>query len=875
MFFIFRNIIKILLWTRYRITINGIDDIALRGTSGILFLPNHPALIDPIILNTYLYKLFKPRPIADDVQIDRPLIRTLSKAVRVLAIPDMAKAGLKGGDKIKMALTDAVKALQNGDNILLYPAGHLSHSKFEDLGANSAVDSILKSIPDIRIVLIRTRGLWGSSFGHGSGKRLKLSKVLYRAFKAVLLNGFFFGPRRKVIIECYEPEDLPKSGGRQVVNRYIEDFYNKDAPESIYIPYTIWEKGSTRVFSEPEQKKNNEDISAVPSATRDIVINHLKKITGMDIITPDFFLAHDLGMDSLARSELIVWISREFGFAQGDTDSMETVTDCLLAACSHAITSEEILHKTISKKWFKDKHNKVPSKIPSGTKITDVFLKQCFKIPGQVIIADKTAGTKTYRQIVAGIYALRPAIENMPGTRIGIMLPASVTTSVVLLAVLFSGKIPVMINWTVGKRNLKHCIALSEVNHILTSRKLTGSLKAQSISLDQFINKFIFLEDIGSGLSKFQKLSALIKSYTSLGLLQQVQVPETAVVLFTSGSENLPKAVPLTHMNLLANIRDIAKGLSLYKNDRIIGMLPPFHSFGLTGTVLLPLCAGAKSVYHPKPTEATALAALIEAYKVSILVGTPTFLKGIARAAKPKQLTSLNLAFSGAEKCPESVYASLKQLCPKLKILEGYGITECSPVVSCNRPESVKPFTIGKVVDSVDYAIIDVDTKKKVAPGNKGILLVRGPSIFNGYLNYKGKSPFVEFEKKLWYNTGDLVKEDQDCILTFCGRLKRFIKLGGEMISLPAIESVLLDNHDIEERDEPVLAIEVSNEEDHPEIVLFTTFDTDRSSMNRLLRKGGLSALHNIRRIAKVDSIPVLGTGKTDYQTLKKLLDEE
>ena len=169
----------------------------------------------------------------------------------------------------------------------------------------------------------------------------------------------------------------------------------------------------------------------------------------------------------------------------------------------------------------------------------------------------------------------------------------------------------------------------------------------------------------------------------------------------------------------------------------MIGMLPPFHSFGLTGTVLLPLCAGVKSVYHPNPTEAIALAGLIEAYKVSILVGTPTFLNGIARASKPQQLASLKLAFSGAEKCPESVYTTLKQLCPDLTILEGYGITECSPIVSYNRPESHKPYTIGKVVDSVEYAIINIDTKKKVAYGNTGILLVRGASIFNGYLNYK------------------------------------------------------------------------------------------------------------------------------------------
>lgn len=872
MFFIVRNVIKMLLWLRYKITIYGLDDIASRGTSGILFLPNHPALIDPIILNTYLHKLFKPRPIADEVQIDLPLIRTLSKAVRVLSIPDMAKAGIKGGNKITNALCDTVNALEKGDNVLLYPAGHLARSRFEDLGANSAVDSILTSIPDIRIVLIRTKGLWGSSFSHGSGKKLKLGKVILRAFKHVLLNGIFFMPRRKVVIKCCEPEDFPRLKGRQVINRYIEDFYNKDAPESIYVPYKIFEKGGPRALPEPESRKRSGDISKVPPATCEVVLRHLKEITGIDVIKPDFLLAHDLGMDSLERAELIVWINKEFGFPQGDTDSMQTVADCLLAACGQAITSEKGILKPVSKKWFNDENKKISLRIPSGSRVTDLFLKQCSENPWRVVLADQTAGVKTYRQIAAGIYALKPAIEILPGDRIGIMMPASVMTGIVFLAALFSGKVPVMINWTVGKRNLKHCIDLSEIKHILTSKRLTDSIEAQNVSTDQFLDKCIFLEEIGSGLSKFKKMAAFIKSYTSIRSLQQFNTPETAVILFTSGSESLPKAVPLTHKNLLANIRDIAQGLSLYKNDRIIGILPPFHSFGLTGTVILPLCTGVKSVYHTNPTEAIVIAGLIEAYKVSILVGTPTFLNGIARAAGPKQLENLKLAFSGAEKCPESVYAMLENQCPDLKVLEGYGITECSPVVSYNRPEGAKPYTIGKVVDSVEYVIVDVDKKKRIVPGNEGVLLVRGPSIFNGYLNYDGASPFVEFEKNNWYNTGDLVKEDSDGVLTFCGRLKRFVKLGGEMISLPAIENVLLKCLDIEGEDGPVLAVEASNDEIHPEITLFTIFEADRSSMNRLLHKGGLSPLHNIRRIVKVDSIPVLGTGKTDYLSLKKML---
>ena len=551
---------------------------------------------------------------------------------------------------------------------------------------------------------------------------------------------------------------------------------------------------------------------------------------------------------------------------------MQTVADCLLAASGHAISSGSKSLKPVPRKWFKKNNDNGIAMVPEGDKITDVFLNQFYKNPGSIVIADQTGGAKTYRRIVTGILALQSEIRNLAGARIGIMLPASAGASIVYMASRFAGKIPVMINWTVGERSLKHCLNLSEVKHVLTSKVLTSNIESLGISLKSIKEKFVFLEDMGAGLTKLQKISALLKSYFFRGALRKADVSDTAVILFTSGSEDLPKAVPLTDNNILTNIRDMIKGLSLTNKDILIGMLPPFHSFGLTGTLVIPLCTGMRAVYHPNPTEAVTLSSIIEAYKVNILVGTPTFLNGIARAAKPSQLSSLKLAFSGAEKCPESVYDALNHSCPQLKVLEGYGITECSPVVSCNHPENPKHGTIGRVVESLDYAIIDTKTEQRVAVGARGMLLVRGRSIFNGYLNYNGASPFVDFEGKSWYKTGDLVKEDADGILTFCGRLKRFIKLGGEMISLPAIENVLSACFSTKEDEGPVLAIEATPDDEHPEIVLFTTRDLARSLVNQTIRNSGLSPLHNIRRLVKVDSIPVLGTGKTDYLRLKEQL---
>jgi long-chain-fatty-acid--[acyl-carrier-protein] ligase len=318
-------------------------------------------------------------------------------------------------------------------------------------------------------------------------------------------------------------------------------------------------------------------------------------------------------------------------------------------------------------------------------------------------------------------------------------------------------------------------------------------------------------------------------------------------------------------------MRDVLSVIKLYETDRLIGFLPPFHSFGLTVTVLLPMLANAQVAYHPNPTEPDALAKIISAYRITILLGTPTFVGGILRVADVKQLVSVRLAVTGAEKCPQQVYDLLSQKCPQAVILEGYGVTECSPIISLNDENDPRPFSIGKVLPSLKFLLVHPETHKPLNPPATGLLLVRGPSVFPGYLNYSGKSPFIEIDGISWYSTGDLVCADHDGLLTFQGRLKRFVKLGGEMISLPAIESVLEASFHSESDKGPILAVEAA-EADSPELVLFTSRDIDREDANKKIRAAGLSGLHSIRRVVKLDSIPLLGTGKTDYRALKGLL---
>jgi long-chain-fatty-acid--[acyl-carrier-protein] ligase len=463
--------------------------------------------------------------------------------------------------------------------------------------------------------------------------------------------------------------------------------------------------------------------------------------------------------------------------------------------------------------------------------------------------------------------------ERLEGDHVGLMLPASGGAGILYLALLFAGKTPVLVNWTSGSRSLAHGLDLLKVKHVVTVSALLNRLEAQGVDLSAVEDRLLLLDEVGKGISLSAKVSAAFRARFNWSSLALVRPRETAAVLFTSGSESFPKAVPLTHANILTNIRDVTQILCFRKDDRMMGCLPPFHAFGLTTTTILPMLLGIPVVYHPNPTEGRMLARIMAAYHATLLVGTPTFLAGIARQAEDRHLESLRWVISGAEKCPEPLYATLARRWPKVTVLEGYGITECSPVVSVNREEDPRRGTIGSPLPSVEWAIVNLEAGHRVAPGEPGMLLVRGPSIFSGYLNPDVDRPFQTFEGKDWYHTGDLVREE-DGVLVFTGRLKRFVKLGGEMVSLPAIEEALSQRFMGEDEAEPILAVEATLEEINPDLVLFTVSGIPREAANAAIRAAGLSPLHHIRDVRRIDQIPTLGTGKTDYQALKALLVE-
>jgi long-chain-fatty-acid--[acyl-carrier-protein] ligase len=510
---------------------------------------------------------------------------------------------------------------------------------------------------------------------------------------------------------------------------------------------------------------------------------------------------------------------------------------------------------------------------PDGATLQEAFLRVCERMPNAVACADDLAGVFTYHRLKTAALMLAEYVREWPDARVGIMLPASVIADICILGVLLAGKTPVMINWTVGERTVRHILETSGATRILTSRRFADNIDA--LPFDAIEHALVFLEDVRRRhFTLLVKLLAALRAYGScrrtlfrLGL-DTLRADACAVILYTSGSETLPKGVPLTHANILENIRAVCATLLVHDDDSLYAFLPPFHSFGLTATLLLPLTCGLKMVHYPNPTEARRLAQGVSRWQPTMLAGTPTFLKAIITAGTREQLASLRLLVTGAEKAPQALFELVAQK-TQAHILEGYGITECAPIVAIVRPDGPAE-GVGVPVPGVTVRIVQHEALQPLPQGETGLILVAGPNVFDGYLDAPTQHPFIEQDGVRWYNTGDLGYLTPHGNLVIAGRLKRFVKIAGEMISLPALEDILLARWPHKD-DGPSLAVLARDiEGQRPELILYTACDIALDEANRVLQAAGMSTLARLQRVVRLDALPVLGSGKTNYRALQE-----
>lgn len=499
--------------------------------------------------------------------------------------------------------------------------------------------------------------------------------------------------------------------------------------------------------------------------------------------------------------------------------------------------------------------------------VLELFIDTFTKNKSEYFAWDNVSGTSTRGDFLLKAAVVSQLIKSKTKHKhVGIMLPALQSTTLLVIATYMAGKIPVMLNWTVGHKVLSYCADITDLDVIITASTFFDKVKDQIP--EDISSRLIFLDKEVKNISTPMKLKGLAMSKLPK-LLLNLKIDDTAVILFTSGSETLPKAVPLTHENV---VRDLWGALQIFEirvQDIFLSFLPPFHSFGFTVLSILPLISGVKVAYTPNPTNLREVIDVLKHNKATNMMATPTLLKMLMAKASNEEFESLRLVISGAESLHEDVKAKFEEMTVghNSLIIEGYGITECAPIVSLNPDDHQKHNSVGKTIIGLDLKVVDFETFKDVAINEEGMFVVKGKSVFPGYLDKNIDDPFVEIDGSKYYKTGDLGHIDEEGFLFITGRLKRFIKIGGEMISMPFIENVLNKKYGCD--GEICLAVEGVDDVE-PNVVLFSKYMLNKSEVNTYLRENGISSIAKIREIRIIDEIPLLGSGKINYRLLKE-----
>ncbi len=461
---------------------------------------------------------------------------------------------------------------------------------------------------------------------------------------------------------------------------------------------------------------------------------------------------------------------------------------------------------------------------------------------------------------------------------VGVLLPPSVAGALVNFAALLMGKVPVNLNYTTSNEAIASCATQCSLQTVVTSKAF---LEKVSLTVP---GKCVLLEDLIEQPRLAEKLAALSMASMlpvrllerALGCEKRITLDDLATVIFSSGSTGDPKGVMLTHYNIASNIQQLGQTFAFHKKDRILGILPFFHSFGFTATLMVPAALGIGVVFHPNPLDTRAIGQLVHRYAVTFLLATPTFLQAYMRRIEPEEFGSIQFVMAGAEKLLERVATAFEDHFG-VRPLEGYGCTECSPVVTVNthdfraagfRQVGAKRGKIGHPLPGMSVRIVDPDTMEPLPVGEHGLILVRGPNVMSGYLGRPEKT--LEVMHDGWYVTGDIAAQDEDGFLTIADRLSRFSKIGGEMVPHLKVEEKL---HELADTTEQSFAVTgVPDEKKGERLVVLHTMPEEK--LSEVLEKLPHVDLPNLwlpraDEFFRVEALPYLGTGKLDLRRIR------
>ncbi len=496
-----------------------------------------------------------------------------------------------------------------------------------------------------------------------------------------------------------------------------------------------------------------------------------------------------------------------------------------------------------------------------------------------VVLEDVDRERVTYHRMLRGSFLLGFKIQQKTklNDRIGILLPNAAVSAVTFFACLAYGRTPAMLNFSTGSKNMITSCKASTIDVVYTSRRFINKADFYHYvaALEEAGIQVIYLEDVRSKLKITDKIWALAAAtfpryfYKVCNKNIMPKSDDAAVVLYTSGSEGTPKGVVLSHANIQANIKQAASRVDFTSSDKVFNALPIFHSFGLTGGFLLPVLSGVKTFFYPSPLHYRIIPEMVYGSNCTIMFGTDTFLSGYSKYAHPYDFYSIRYIFAGAEKLRDETRKTYMEKFG-IRIFEGYGATEAAPIISVNTPMHYKAGTVGRLMPNLKYYLEKI-------PGidEGGKLIVSGPNIMIGYLKIDKpgviQKPEYEIEGKLkkgWYDTGDIVSVDKDSYVTILGRYKRFAKIGGEMISLAAIEELAQSlwpesMHGV---------VNIPHEKKGETLVMFTTNEkANREDLMKYIKKSGMTELFCPKVINYMKELPLLGAGKLDFMKLKEM----
>ncbi len=825
--------IRQLLRLRYSIHVKG----TIPKTDSYLFVfSSLSSQLDPLLIASVLPNFSSschPRKIVT--------MRWLERLYQLLGwspLPDREKASSSFAKRCFFrSLKPVIDYLQLHRSYLFFVLGHVQLILEPHEPRMPMIKEVCENVvPSPSVVYAQVHGMLGSlfsarPFGGLQAGRLTLGQIVVMLLK----NGLFFMPKRQVVIEF---SDQPPISRKEEVQ---------------FVPHVHGEKQI--------------EIAPIDNSAEDLVFDKIAQLShrSKNQIRLDQDLYEDLQLDSLDLTELTVW-GREVFDRYVPFEKLQTVNDLVrLVKGNYQCPDYKAFEEKKRSIWFQKRSAKFAPRQIVGDTIIEAFLSICKDFESHIASVD-VVEMMSYKRLKSAVIGLVEPFRSLKGKRIGLLLNNSNQFNIAYLALLFAGKVPTLINWTLGPRHVEEVVKMADLQVILTVERFYEHLNIElPLSVE---NKIQFLETVVSSLTSQHKMKMLQLSRQPNDTimrhfnLHKFSGEDPAVLVFTSGTESHPKGVLLSHRNILANQRSLFSALEWNRDDVLLGILPAFHVYGFSFANLLPLLIGCRVVYVPSLLDFEMIANMVHQWKATIVASTPTFLKALLHIAKPEQLNSVRIFSIGAEPASFGFYELVKNIANHPTLVEGYGVTECSPCLTLNLHAGQRK-GVGSPLTGIEILIVDSVDYNPLQQGMSGLVCARGENVFMGYLGGK-PNPFIQIDGQQWYNTGDLGHLEADGTLILDGRMSRTIKIGGELVHLHAIEEIIQ-----KKIPEASVAIIVEESEERPRLILYATHSLDLEKTNQWIIEAGLSNLLRLHEIRVIKEMPRLASGKINYRILK------